>query len=87
MVNGLSYTVNVNLLPLTAEQAAEEFLSNGATAAIRFKVSKKFTREFVPRGLLTCVSLIKAILGISAWYVITPDDLYRWLLKNNGERL
>lgn len=87
VVNGLSYTVNVNGLETTAKQAADHCLANGATEVLRFKVSKKFTREFVPRGILTCVSLIKAIIGINAWWVITPEQLRKWLLENGAEKV
>lgn len=37
------------------------------------------------RGLTTCVSSVKMLLGIRAWWVVTPDALYRWLLRE-GQR-
>ena len=87
VVNGLSYTVNLNSLDITAKQAAEECLKRGATEVFRFKVSKRFTREFIPRGILTCVSLIKAVMGINAWWVITPEQLRNWLIDNGAEKV
>ncbi|HKY44898.1 MAG TPA: hypothetical protein VJM50_17530, partial [Pyrinomonadaceae bacterium] len=46
---------------------------------------QKFSGKYLPRGLLTCVSLTKALLSIGAWHVWTPEQLARWLLQNGGE--
>lgn len=62
-------------------------LEEGATCAISFPVDQKFTGRYLPRGLFTCVSLIKALLSISAWHVWTPEQLARWLLTNGGKLL
>lgn len=42
------------------------------------------TRRVTPRGIMTCVSLTKAILGIRAWRVMTPEGLYRYLAARKG---
>jgi hypothetical protein len=40
-----------------------------------------FRRGWHPRGLLTCVTVIKHLLGIRAWWVITPKQLYGYLQR------
>jgi len=43
-----------------------------------------------PWGVLmpaTCVSVVKACLGIRAWWVLTPHQLYKYLQKNYPARL
>lgn len=37
--------------------------------------------HFVPRGVFTCVTMVKAILGLRCW-AFTPRGLYRKLLKS-----
>lgn len=34
----------------------------------------------------SCVSLVKAMMGVTSW-VITPKQLYNWLLKRGGEEI
>lgn len=62
-----------------------DVLADGATCAISIPVDEKFTGRYVPRGLMTCVSLVKAIVGCKAWNVWTPEQLAKWLLRNGGE--
>lgn len=66
---------------------SEAFLRDGATCVIAIPIDQKFTGRYVPRGLLTCVSLIKALLGINAWQIVTPEQLASWLLRHGGELL
>jgi len=59
-------------------------LREGVTACISIPIDQKFTGRYVPRGFITCVSLVKIFLGIGAWYVWTPEQLARYLLRNGG---
>lgn len=34
------------------------------------------------RGVITCVSLVKEFLGLRAWGVVTPEQLYNYLNKD-----
>jgi hypothetical protein len=84
IVNFWTDHVRSDVVFMAPDKVAEEALRNGATCAIKFAVDQKFTGRYVPRGLLTCVSLIKALLSINAWHVWTPEQLARWLLRNGG---
>lgn len=64
---------------------AHEALNEGATCVVRCRVDRSPAGEYVPRGLLTCVSVIKAVLGVRAWWVVTPEQLARVLLRMGGE--
>ena len=35
------------------------------------------------KGLITCVSVAKYLLGITNWRIITPFQLYKFLMKGN----
>ncbi len=60
-------------------------LDSGYTAAISVPVDHDYKTDYVPRGLLTCVSVVKAIIGVRAWYVWTPEHLARYLARMGGE--
>lgn len=64
---------------------AETELREGATAVITLPVDQKFSGRYLPRGLFTCVSMVKALIGCNAWFVWTPEQLARWMLRNGGE--
>lgn len=49
----------------------------GLTHTVRAKPC--FQRGWRPRGLLTCVTVVKHLLGIRAWWILTPHQLYRYL--------
>jgi len=77
--------VSVDVLFMPPRDVVDHLLKEGAKCAIKFRVDRRGLRDYVPRGILTCVSVIKAICGISAWYVWTPEHFARWLLRNGGE--
>ena len=54
---------------------------------IKIKLPLGVTLGYSLRGIITCVSIIKAVLGIGAWFVITPQQLRRHLLKIGGRSL
>lgn len=66
-------------------QVADEALEMGATCVIRVQVDRSQNPTYVPRGILQCVSLVKAVIGISAWQVWTPKHLARYLIRNGGQ--
>lgn len=87
LVNPGTDHVAIDLIRSSPAKLVEMALDEGATCAIKIAIDQKFTGAYVPRGLLTCVSLVKAALGLGAWYVWTPEHLARYLLRNGGELL
>lgn len=65
------------------EDVSREFLQLGATAVVkvRMEVPRDYL-EYVPRGFITCVSVIKAALGIRDWAVWTPKQLFLYLVRH-----
>jgi len=76
--------VSVDFVQRPALELAQAALEDGVTCVIKIAIDQKFTGAYVPRGLLTCVSLVKAALGLKAWFVWTPEHLARYLLRNGG---
>ena len=54
--------------------------SEGATV-VRLRRWRE-PHHFRMRGILTCVSLTKFLLGVGAWWIVTPWQLYRHLVAN-----
>lgn len=67
------------------EQPLDEFLIENApqaSAILSFVADYRRLEGYVPRGVYTCVTAIKAILGLRrCLFVQTPFSLYRYLLR------
>ncbi|HKY45624.1 MAG TPA: hypothetical protein VJM50_21220, partial [Pyrinomonadaceae bacterium] len=85
VINPWTDHIRSDVLFQSPRSVAEAALKEGATCVISLPVDQKFSGKYLPRGLLTCVSLTKALLSIGAWHVWTPEQLARWLLQNGGE--
>jgi len=87
IINPWTDQIRSDVVFQTPQAVAEAALRDGATCVIKLAVDQKFTGRYLPRGLLTCVSLVKALLSIDAWHVWTPEQLARWMLQNGGKIL
>ena len=87
LVNAMSFGVSIAIVDKSASEIVADCKQAGVTQVLAYPVKKYFKREFVPRGVLTCVSLLKAVMEINAWWVITPEQLARWLLKNGAKEV
>lgn len=85
VINQTTNRIDAKVFFQSPKSCAESFLKDGAKCVVKIRVDRRKLPNYVPRGFLTCVSLIKAILGVGAWYVWTPEHLARWLLRNGGE--
>lgn len=78
----MGFSVRVSWFPVDIEQAA------GIVAQIPqhrvVKLDTVYPEAYRTRGLITCVSVVKAMAGVTGWWVITPRQLYRHLLKLPG---
>ena len=84
-IQSIGWGVEVVVLEKSALEVAQTQLKEGATAALSIPIDLDMKRLYVPRGLLTCVSLIKAVLGLrGGWYVFTPKHLCRYLLRHGA---
>lgn len=85
VINPILHCVEADVFFNHPAKLAQEALKEGATAVIKIRIDRTFKRDYVPRGLFTCVTVVKAILGIAAWYVWTPEHLARYLLRHGGQ--
>lgn len=83
MVEALDWGVAVRFEPYDIDKCIEYYGSD-ATAIVSYIANHAYNVDPVPRGVYTCVSLAKAMMGLrKCLFVITPFQLYKFLLKNN----
>jgi hypothetical protein len=64
----------------SADDMARHELSDGCEV-IQYLVEEKDMVTPYPKLLRNCVSVAKDLLGIRAWWIITPDQLFKELLR------
>lgn len=86
---GITLTVNhvaqgllVDASPISAPDTAHLLGNTDGNAVVLF--AGRLKSRYTPRGAQTCVSVVKSLIGLMAWHIWTPDQLYRYLLNNNG---
>lgn len=84
-LNPQTNCIQHSVVKISARDAAQHFLKEGATCVIKVRVDRRGLAPYIPRGLQTCVSVVKSVLGVAAWYVWTPQHLARWLVRNGGQ--
>lgn len=65
------------------------FVEGKATCAVQFRIRIPLDNSttWVPRGIYTCVSAAKSVLGLRCWWIWTPRSLCRYLLAHCDGRL
>lgn len=81
VINPITFCIRVDMVWQKPRELVDEMLEAGYTAAFAVPVDHDYKKEYIPRGLLTCVSVVKALLGLQAWYVWTPEHLARYLAR------
>lgn len=54
-------------------------------AIVQYRVEKGINKGYTP-SVFTCVELVKRALGIHAWWILTPRQLYHHIRKLKGEK-
>lgn len=79
-VHPLAGTLDIDLWPFSAEEAANLLYKN--SSKILKITTNTNAKVYYPRGIITCVSIIKYYLGLKG-FCITPRGLYK-KLKQQG---
>jgi hypothetical protein len=70
------------------DETVETYLAEPlVTDILRVVVDVDSKMGYMPKGLLTCVSGLKALLGVRAWWVLTPRQLYQHLLRRGARSM
>lgn len=76
-INPLIWGVQVSILNMTLAEYLQGVRTNPLFAAA-FEMELEYlpTDRAVYRGLYSCVSITKAVLGINDWRILTPKQLH-----------
>lgn len=80
----LSAMLDIDVWYQDPDEIARQFLK-GATDILTLTLPYKSALRYTPRGLITCVSMVKAVMNLNAWWILTPRQLYIYL-KQAGAR-
>ena len=78
--------LDVDVIWRPPDEVAGEMLEQGATVVVKTTVDIPPKKLFALRGVISCVSVLKYALMINDWRVITPFDLYRFLILRRGAK-
>ena len=81
ILNPLLSSIFVEWVPFDVEACAIACRRRGWKVV---RVENKTQKDYGLRGLITCVSVIKAAIGLKRWWIVTPYQLYKYL--EEGER-
>lgn len=85
-LEGQSSNIDIDVWYADPLEVAEAFLPL-ATDILRITLPFKTTFTYRPRGIITCVSIVKSAMDIHKWNVLTPEHLYRHLLNTGAKSL
>lgn len=87
--NGITLTVNhlaqgmiVDASPVPAPDCVATLISEGRDTVVLFAGQLKYC--YLQRGIQSCVSVVKSLIGLKAWHVLTPQQLFEYLSNNGG---
>ena len=67
---------------------AETYLADPlVTDILKMNIRIVSKSEFAPRGIMTCISCAKYAMSIRAWWVMTPKQLYFYMLRKGAKSL
>ena len=87
IVDPTTTIVEVSAIPVAIMPNAQDY-SEHATKVIRCVIEPNATQGFRVRfGLLTCVTIMKALLSVSGWRIVSPDQLGDYLIRSGIGRV
>ena len=81
LIDPLGQHLDVNVMPYTSEDDVPYLFKQAGWKVIRYK--KTIKPKFIFRGMLTCVTVCKQVLGIKAAWVVTPWQLHKYIKRRS----
>ena len=79
---------DIDLFYLDPPTVAETYINDPmVTDILKINLRLKTTGKFIPRGIISCISSAKSVMGITEWWVLTPKQLYYNLLRKGAKSL
>ena len=87
-VEPLSTFLDIDFWPADPEEIAQEFIKQDYIVDIvKIVLPLPSNLSYTIRGLINCVTIVKSVLGLSKWFILTPQQLHRYLLRIGGRSL
>lgn len=75
------FGLSLSWAPQPPEAVAKICLDHGHKVLM---FEQKKIQSYALRGIMTCVSAIKMAIGIKKWWIITPKQLYKRMLRQGA---
>jgi len=87
-VEPLSTYLDVDYWSVDPEEIAKEFIKDDYILDV-VKISLPLPKNvsYNIRGLINCVTVVKSVLGLGKWFVLTPQQLHRYLIRIGGRSM
>jgi len=87
-VEPLSAFIDIDYWEADPEEVAAEFLKEEHILDIvRISLLLPTTTNYKLRGLINCVTVVKTVMSLGEWFILTPQQLRRYLLRKGGKSL
>jgi len=87
-IEPLSTFIDTDYWDADPEEVAEAFLKEDYILDIvKISLHLPGSVSYNIRGFINCVTIIKSVMGLCKWFVMTPQQLHRYLLRIGGESL
>lgn len=88
MVEGVVWGLHVDTVWTDPIKLTEDLYREGATAVLQVSMPLPPAYVHTPAvRLMTCVTVVKAVLGLRACWVWTPKQLFTYLVRHHGATL
>lgn len=83
-VEPTAWGLDLDVVWRSPEAVIADYLEHGCTAVLRMDRTLQPQKTLSLRGLISCVSVLKAALGLDGWWVITPYQLFSALVREGA---
>jgi hypothetical protein len=82
IVNHLSQGLVADVSPVPATKCVSVLSTDGRETVVLFAGRLKY--RYTQRGVQSCVSVVKSLIGLTAWHIWTPQQLFQYLVNHGG---
>lgn len=82
IVNQVAQGLLLDATKVRAAECAKALARQADVTVVLF--ASQLKPRYTPRGVQTCVSVVKSLLGLKLWRIWTPQELHDYLIQNGG---
>mgnify|MGYP003650125169 FL=1 len=81
LIESLGCSLEVSILPYAEDDDVPQIMKDGGFLVTQ--MDKQENNKYIFRGWMTCVTVIKHLLGIRKAWIVTPKQLYKYIARRN----